>query len=279
MDKIRVRWGNTFTDDGYVSLPVKLLDNQKELNISDAELLFILKICRHKDNWKLHDSQITNTRKVSAAKRLRSSLVRKKLLKTKALNDRLPDGTFTCWGIEYDFSPLSKKLEGGKNHQSMKNHPVDEKSTSNYNNKEAPLALSSKKATVESNQTRKGDSLSDVQRLFLERFSKSYLAWTGIVYTPRPFDYKWLKKTPENNLINFMKVDVAYAENNRSGDCLFDYFFKYPFDEWVEKSDKSLTILLKPDIFAKFVKKEFKNYDMMKKYWSKSQGKDYPYLL
>lgn len=111
------RWGNAF-DQGFTMIPNILIDRQKELNLTDDELLFIIKVMRHHENFKLHDNQIDDDISSKTLQRRRNSLKNKGYLETTIYKYQLKDGTWRNDGILYDFSGLSivmSQLESKKN--------------------------------------------------------------------------------------------------------------------------------------------------------------------
>lgn len=114
------RWGNSILDSGFTMIPNILIDKQKELNISDDELLFIIKVMRHHENFKLHDNQIDDDVSSKTLQRRRNSLKKKGYLDITIYKYQLKDGTWRNDGILYDFSGLSvamTQLEPKKNLQ------------------------------------------------------------------------------------------------------------------------------------------------------------------
>jgi hypothetical protein len=107
---INVKFGNTILDNGFVMIPNLLLDNQKELDLTDDELLFIIKVMRHHESFKLHDKQINENLSSKTLQRRRKSLKDKGYLETTVYKYQNKDGTWINDGILYDFSGLILKL-------------------------------------------------------------------------------------------------------------------------------------------------------------------------
>lgn len=106
----QVRFGNNLLDSGFVMIPNLLLDYQDELELTDDELLFIIKIFRHHESFKLHDKQIDDKVSSKTLQRRRKSLKEKGYLETTIYKYQDKNGTWVNDGVLYDFSGLILKL-------------------------------------------------------------------------------------------------------------------------------------------------------------------------
>lgn len=112
---------NYLQRDGFIMVSNLMVEYQKELKITNKELMFLIKVMKHKENYKLHDSQIDPSLSTRTLQRYRKSLVEKGILTYKIWKTQDSFGRFMTEGITYDLSPLEKKL------QSISNKLAEEK--------------------------------------------------------------------------------------------------------------------------------------------------------
>lgn len=102
---------NYLQRDGFVMVSNLLITYQKELQITDRELNFIIKVTKHKENYKLHDDQLDPGVSARTLQRCRKSLTDKGYLNFKVWKYTDEKGHIHTEGITYDFSPLELKLQ------------------------------------------------------------------------------------------------------------------------------------------------------------------------
>lgn len=102
---------NYMQRDGFVMVSNLLITYRAQLGISNKELLFIIEVMKHKENYKLHDEVLDPTTSSRTLQRRRKSLKEKGLLNFKIWKFTDVDGHIYTEGITYDFSPLEKKLQ------------------------------------------------------------------------------------------------------------------------------------------------------------------------
>lgn len=107
-ENLRVRHGNYFIDFGFTSLSNLLLDYQEALEISDTELLFLLKTMRYSNGYTIKNANLSFCDKT--IQKIRKSLTNKGYLSYTIISGKNSDGTFYTEGCKYDFSGLDRKL-------------------------------------------------------------------------------------------------------------------------------------------------------------------------
>lgn len=106
---------NYIQRDGFVMVSNLLISHQEELNINNRELNFLIKVMKHKENYKLHDSQLDPTVSSRTLQRIRKSLVDKEILNYKVWKTTDELGHIRTEGITYDLSQLEEKLQNLSN--------------------------------------------------------------------------------------------------------------------------------------------------------------------
>lgn len=107
----RSLWGNYLSDYGYFNVSNLLIDYQEELNLSDDELIFIIKLSRYSNGWIIKNNMIDENLSSRTFQRRRKSLKEKGYLIVKENKYRNADGTFRTVGLIYDLSGLNKALQ------------------------------------------------------------------------------------------------------------------------------------------------------------------------
>jgi hypothetical protein len=108
-----VRWNNYAIDKGFLQIPNLLIDYHEELGIDEKELLFLIKLSRHKSSFKVHDDKLVKGCQKTAQRR-RSSLKKKGLLLFHEHKESYIEEGKTKWntvGFTYDLSILNEKLQ------------------------------------------------------------------------------------------------------------------------------------------------------------------------
>lgn len=102
---------NYIQRDGFVMVSNLLISYQEELNITNRELTFLIKVMKHKENYKLHDTRLDPTVSPRTLQRCRKSLTDKGLLTYKVWKYTDEKGHIHTEGITYDLSQLEEKLQ------------------------------------------------------------------------------------------------------------------------------------------------------------------------
>ena len=102
---------NYLYTSGFTMVSNLLMDYQKELDITNEELSFIIKIYRNVRGYKIHDSILDPTVSTRTLQRRRKSLKDKKLINYVVYKSRTDDGHVQTDGISYDLTLLENKLQ------------------------------------------------------------------------------------------------------------------------------------------------------------------------
>lgn len=102
---------NYLTSYGFVPISNLLLDYQEELGLTEGELLFIIRVLRHKNGFILHDEDLDPTVSSRTLARRRNSLKEKGYLNFNLVKKQDEFGHYQTDGINYDFSQLENKLQ------------------------------------------------------------------------------------------------------------------------------------------------------------------------
>lgn len=103
-------FGDTILDWGFTSLPNRILWMQKDLGLTDRELLFFIK-CYSMNKCVVKDSELGIDSSHATISRIRKSLIEKGYLKSNVIISRIEDGTFRTNGISYDWSGLIQRVK------------------------------------------------------------------------------------------------------------------------------------------------------------------------
>ena len=55
-----IRWNNNAVDKGFIALPNTIIEHHEELGINEMELIFLIKISRHTETFKVHDNKVVS---------------------------------------------------------------------------------------------------------------------------------------------------------------------------------------------------------------------------
>lgn len=102
---------NYIQRDGFVMVSNLLISCQEELDITNRELTFLIKVMKHKENYKLHDKQLDPTVSPRTLQRCRKDLTEKGLITYKVWKYTDEKGHIHTEGITYDLSQLEEKLQ------------------------------------------------------------------------------------------------------------------------------------------------------------------------
>ena len=105
-----VRWN---IGKHFLQIPNLLIDYHEELGIDEKELLFLIKLSRHKETFKVHDSKVVKGCQKTAQRR-RASLRKKGLLYFEECKRSYLVGDEIRWeteGFVYDLSIINAKLQ------------------------------------------------------------------------------------------------------------------------------------------------------------------------
>lgn len=120
------RFGNLILDQGFIMVPNLLLDYQEDLGLSDDELLFIIKVLRHHETFRIHDKDLSQSVSEKTLQRRRASLKNKGYLDTTVFKSQDANGTWITNGITYDFTKLLlaiSEIYNSKNKVEAKEEP------------------------------------------------------------------------------------------------------------------------------------------------------------
>lgn len=134
---------NYIQRDGFVMVSNLLITYREELGISNKELLFIIEIMKHKEDYKLHDEVLDPTVSPRTLQRRRKSLKDKGLLNFTVWRHSDENGHIYTEGITYDLSPLEAKLQEISNALAEEKSKKIEKEAEDYileYNDESPIA-------------------------------------------------------------------------------------------------------------------------------------------
>ena len=200
---------NFIQRNGFVMVSNLLLDFQQELNITDGELLFLIKIMRNKNGYSIHDRDLDPTVCSKTLSRKRNSLKEKGLLNFTTIKSQdLETKTFKTDGISYDLSPLEEKLQ-------LISDKIEKE-----REKKITKQLEKKEKIVE-----------DTENSPLENYLNDYQSYYGTKYIVSDYE---LKKY--NTLSEKEKKSIAYifnycSDNNLLGKIVprLSLFFKAKF--------------------------------------------------
>lgn len=102
---------NYIQRDGFVMVSNLLIQYQKELGITNRELMFLIKVMKHKENYKLHDDVLDPTVSSRTLQRCRKSLSDKGLIDFKIWKYTDEKGHIHTEGITYDLMNLELRLQ------------------------------------------------------------------------------------------------------------------------------------------------------------------------
>ena len=123
---------NYIQRDGFVMFSNLLISHQEELGITNRELNFLIKVMKHKENYKLHDSVLDPTVSSRTLQRTRKSLVDKGILTYKVWKCTDENGHIHTEGITYDLSLLELKLQEISNAIAFEKDEEIQKEAENY---------------------------------------------------------------------------------------------------------------------------------------------------
>lgn len=260
---------NYIQRDGFVMVSNLLITYQAELDITDRELIFIIKATKHKENYKLHDDQLDPTVSSRTLQRCRKSLTEKGFLKYKVWKYTDDKGHIHTEGITYDFSPLEERLQQISNSIAAEKESQINKEAENYIiefGEESPMAK-----FLKAWEEHYGDlyRISPLERNWYNGLSEEEQEYIGRIFeycednrlfktiTPRlalfmktPTRWEHLKsfceENPEENIVNECLEDT---EENIINECLEDTV------EEIEEIIKPKKQIIKP---KEIIEKEIK---------------------
>ena len=104
--KLISTYGQKVLDSGFHSIPNLILDYQKELNLTDRELLFFIKVTHFFKKKFITDSELKMESSRVTLFRIRKSLIEKGYLELKTLYDQSDNGHIKGIGTCYDWTGL-----------------------------------------------------------------------------------------------------------------------------------------------------------------------------
>ena len=175
---------NYIQRDGFVMVSNLLISHQEELGITNKELNFLIKVMKHKENYKLHDSVLDPTVSTRTLSRRRTDLVNKGILTYKVWKTTDESGHIKTEGITYDLTPLEEKLQSISDEIASEKDREIQKEAENY--------------IIEFGENSP-----------MGKFLKDWEDHYGDNYTLTPYERKWY-----NNLSE---------EDQKAVACIFDY--------------------------------------------------------
>lgn len=200
---------NYLTRSGFVAISNILLDYQEELGLTEGELIFIIKILRHKNGFILHDKDIDPTLSTKTLSRRRNSLKEKGYLNFTVVKKQDEVGAFATTGISYDFSPLEEMLQKISDRLEEKKEEVIKKTIANEN------LITEKKE----------------EKSPIENYKNDFKACYGIQYALSDYEIKYYNNLPEEDK-NIISYIFNYCKDNDLLDKIvprLSLFFKTPF--------------------------------------------------
>lgn len=204
---------NYIQRNGFVMVSNLLLDYQEELDISDSELLFLIKIMKNKNGYAIHDKDLDATVCTKTLSRRRNALKEKGLLNFSTIKSQDPvTGTFKTDGISYDLSPLEEKLQKISDSIELQKEEVI------------------KKHIIKSNKV-----VETTEDSPLEAYKKDYLNYYGSEYILNEFELKEYNKLSAEEKKYISYIFDYCSDNNLFGKIVprLSLFFKarFRFDE------------------------------------------------
>lgn len=187
--KLRSTYGDRILDAGYYTIPNLLLDKQVELGISNAELVFYIKVTHFYRVDYLKDEQLKMPVNNRTLRRVRKSLAEKGFLRYDVKRFRDRDGKVETVRIKYDWSGLIealRKLPCGKNVRLDESHAdnmsawynedhADNMSAPSLYGKESNVKESSKQTAALKFALQKKGLKTEVADELIERFDAGWI--------------------------------------------------------------------------------------------------------
>ena len=199
---------NYIQRNGFVMISNLLIDFQSELEISNDELNFIIKILKQRPGYSVHDEDLDKQVSSRTLQRRRKSLKEKKLLNysvTKVFNQ---DGRVTTSGIMYDLSPLEEKLQ-------IISDSIESK----------------KEKIITKEMKTKGEFIEQEEDSPLQNFINDYEKYYGNKYNLSDFEREKYSRLPEEYKKIISYIFMFVKESNLLGKIVprLSLFFKTPW--------------------------------------------------
>lgn len=136
--KLISTYGNNILDGGFHSIPNMILDYQKQLNLTDKELLFFIKVTHFFKKKYITNNELNMESSRTTLTRIKLSLIKKGYLKTHILYNKREDGKIIGIGTKYDWSGLIEILNKMPMFQ---NEHASSKLASNNQNEQADTKM------------------------------------------------------------------------------------------------------------------------------------------
>lgn len=108
--KLISTYGQKVLDSGFHSIPNLILDHQRELNLTDKELLFFIKVTHFFKKKFITDNELNMESSRVTLFRIRKNLIEKGYLELKTLYDQSDNGHIKGIGTCYDWTGLITAL-------------------------------------------------------------------------------------------------------------------------------------------------------------------------
>lgn len=185
--KLLFNFGDNLLNEGFTSIPNILLNYQKELDLTNDELLFYIKIYS-KNKSKITDEEIGMKNSRTTYFRIRKSLENKKYLKITQLYQKNEKGKIISIGINYDFSGLIL---------ACKNLPMFQIETADIQNETADTTF--EQADIQNETYSKKNILKELIKEYKEIYNSFLLNY----YSQNDINlYIWQEKKQRNCLHN-----------------------------------------------------------------------------
>lgn len=201
---------NYIQRNGFVMVSNLLLNYQHELDITDSELTFIIKIMKNKDGYLIHDNDLDSTVCPKTLSRRRNGLRAKGLLNFVVIKKQNPiTGKFSTQGISYDLSSLEEKLQ-----------KISDK-LEKLKQKKAEENISKREEIVE---TAEEDSP-------LEKYKNDFKEYYGVDYKLTEYEINHYNKLSDENKLCISYIFEYCQENGLFGKLVpkLSLFFKVDF--------------------------------------------------
>lgn len=180
---------NFLQRNGFVMVSNLLLEFQQELEISDLEMAFIIKVMKNRPGYAITDAELDPTVSSKTLSRRRTGLKAKGLLNYSIIKKQDPyTGYFSTVGICYDLSKLEEKLQ-------MISNEIDKE-----NCKEIEKDIEKNNYVIDNDDT-------------LNKFKSDWENYYGKKYNISAEETKWFNNLSEEDK-KCISVIFSYFEEN-----------------------------------------------------------------
>ena len=181
---------NFLQRNGFVMVSNLLLEFQQELEISDLEMAFIIKVMKNRPGYAITDAELDPTVSSKTLSRRRTGLKAKGLLNYSIIKKQDPyTGYFATVGICYDLSKLEEKLQ-------MISNEIDKE-----NCKEIEKDIEKNNYIIDNDNT-------------LNKFKSDWENYYGKKYNISSEEIKWFNNLSEEDKKCITVIFSYFEENN-----------------------------------------------------------------